>query len=123
LDYPGNVGLIARQTLPSLKRTVLVEFERYFDVGVQTDEGRFAKLITQHHVTDHYIQFYNGSRIWYTGLGDDTRGLTSQMGITLGFFFIDQAEECSEIHFNNLLGRLSLPLKNIKHKYIVFFIL
>ena len=119
MDYPGNVGLIARQTLPSLKRTVLVEFERYFDVGVQTDEGRFAKLITQHHVTDHYIQFYNGSRIWYTGLGDDTRGLTSQMGITLGFFFIDQAEECSEIHFNNLLGRLSLPLKNIKHKYIL----
>ena len=88
-------------------------------MGVQTDEGRFAKLITQHHVTDHYIQFYNGSRIWYTGLGDDTRGLTSQMGITLGFFFIDQAEECSEIHFNNLLGRLSLPLKNIKHKYIL----
>ncbi len=118
LDYPGNVGLIARQTLPALKRTVLVEFERYFEIGVQTDEG-FIKLITQHHSTDHFIQFYNGSRIWYTGLGDDTRGLVSQMGITLGFFYIDQVEECSEIHFNNLLGRLSIPLKDIKHKYIL----
>lgn len=87
--------------------------------GVKTDESGFVKLITQHHSTDHYYQFYNGSRIWYTGLGDEKGDLTAQMGMTLGFFFIDQIEECSELHFNNLLGRLSLPLTNIKHKYIL----
>ena len=122
LDYPGNVGLIARQTLPALKRTVLVELEKYFDVGVEVEKEErrdFVKLITQHHSTDHFIQFWNGSRIWYTGLGDDDKGLVSQMGITLGFFYIDQVEECSELHFNNLLGRLSLPLKGIAHKYIL----
>lgn len=118
IDYPGNVGLMARQTLPAFKRTVMVELERYFDAGVHI-EGNYIKMITQHHATDHYIRFWNGSTIWYTGLGDDTRGLASQMGITLGFVAIDQIEETSEIHFNNFLGRLSLPLKDIRYKVLL----
>jgi len=118
IDYPGNVGIMARQNLPAFKRTVLVELERYFDAGIHVDK-EYYKLITQHHATDHYIQFYNGSRIWYTGLVDDQKGLVSQMGTTIGWFFVDQIEECSEMHFNNLLGRLSLNLPNIKYKYIL----
>ena len=112
IDYPGNVGIMARQSLPAFKRTVMVELDRYIDY-------LYPKIITQHHATDHYIQFWNGSRIWYTGLGDDTRGLASQMGTTLGWFFIDQVEECSEMHFNNLLGRLSLNIPKIKLKYFL----
>lgn len=122
LDYPGNVGIMARQTLPAFKRTVMVELERYFDAGVhvERDGGTdFVKLITQHHATDHFIQFYNGSRLWYTGLGDDEKGLVGQMGTTLGFGCIDQVEETSEIHFNNLLGRLSLPLKGIRYHMLL----
>jgi len=118
IDYPGNVGIMARQNLPAFKRTVLVELERYFSAGIHID-NEYRKLITQHHATDHYIQFFNGSRIWYTGLVDDQKGLVSQMGTTIGWFFIDQVEECSEMHFNNLLGRLSLQLKDIKYKYIL----
>ncbi len=114
IDYPGNVGLLCRQTLPAFKRTVMVELEKYFNVGVETSDG-FTKLITQHHSTDHYLKFFNGSIIWYTGLSDDTHGLTSQMGITLGWVGCDQVEEISEIHFNNLIGRLSLPLKDIRY--------
>lgn len=117
IDYPNNVGLICRQALPAFKRTVLVEFQRYFDVGIEAPNGEFLKMITNHRVTDKCIEFWNGSKIWYTGLGDEDRGLGSQMGTTLGFFFIDQAEEVSEIHFNNLLGRLSLP--NVRLKYIL----
>ena len=115
LEYPGNVGIMARQSLPAFKRTVMVELDKYIDVLSYTN----PPVITQHHSTDHYIQFYNGSRIWYTGLGDDTRGLASQMGTTLGWFFIDQVEECSEMHFNNLLGRLSLNIPKIKLKYFL----
>ncbi len=108
LDYPGSVGIMARQNLPSFKKTVMVELEKYIDY-------LSPKIITQHHATDHYVQFQNGSRIWYTGLGDDTHGLVGQMGTTISFACIDQVEETSEIHFNNLLGRLSLPLKNIRY--------
>ena len=118
VDYPGNVGIVARQTFPSLKRTVLVEFAKYENAGVSIN-GEYKKLITQHHSTDHFFQFYNGSRIWYTSLGDDKSGLASQMGTTIGFFFIDQVEECSEMHFNNLIGRLSINIPNIKLKYIL----
>lgn len=119
IDYPGNVGLLCRQTLPAFKRTVMVELEQYLNIGVYGKDGKFYRLIEQHHSTDHYLRFYNGSIIWYTGLGDDTRGLASQMGTTLGWFGIDQVEETSEIHFNNFLGRLSLPIKGIKYKYIL----
>jgi len=118
IDYPGNVGLMCRQTLPAFKRTVMVELERYFDAGVNV-EGKYVKMITQHHATDHYLKFWNGSTIWYTGLGDDVRGLASQMGTTLGFVCIDQVEEIIEIHFNNLIGRISLPLKNIKYHVLL----
>lgn len=97
----------------------MVELERYFEAGAFDGNGNFVRMITKHHSTDHYIDFYNGSRIWYSGLGDDDRGLTGQMGTTLGFFCIDQVEETSEKHFNNLIGRLSLPLKNIRLKYIL----
>ena len=75
IDYPGNVGIMARQNLPAFKRTVMVELERYFGVPLvqggeplRDDNGRIVMMITQHHATDHYIQFWNGSRIWYTGL-------------------------------------------------------
>ena len=115
LEYPGNVGIMARQNLPAFKRTVGVELQKYIDFLSHTN----PPVITQHHSTDHYIQFHNGSRIWYTGLGDDTRGLASQMGTTIGWFFIDQVEECSEMHFNNLLGRLSLNIPKIKLKYFL----
>jgi hypothetical protein len=118
IDYPGNVGLMCRQNLPSFKKTIMVELERYFDAGVNVD-GKFVKMITQHHSTDHYIKFWNGSTIWYTGLGDDTRGLASQMGTTLGFCCVDQVEEIAEVHFNNLIGRISLPLKNIKYHVLL----
>ena len=64
IDYPGNVGLLARQNLPAFKRTVLVELEKYMNAGVDIDGKRY-KLITKHHTVDHYIDFFNGSRIWY----------------------------------------------------------
>ena len=128
LDHPGNVGLLCRQDMPSFKRTVLVELERYMDVGthIRGESGReeFLPLIIQHHQTDHYFKIYTGknkpaSTIWYTGLGDDTRGLASKQGMTLGWFGVDQVEQISEIHFNNLIGRLSLNIPNIKRKVLL----
>jgi len=111
LDHPGNVFFLARQDMPAFKRTVLVELEKYMD--------SFPDLFLQHHQTDHYFKFHNGSIIWYTGLGDDVRGLASKMGMTLGGVGIDQVEEVSEIHYNNLIGRLSLNIPNIRRKVLL----
>ncbi len=120
IDYPHNVGILCRQDMPSFKRTVLVELEKYMEAGIWCDSCReYHRVITQHHQTDHYFKFRNGSVIWYTGLGDDTRGLAGKKGMTLGWFGIDQVEETSEMHFNNLIGRLSLNVPNIKRKSLL----
>lgn len=128
VDYPGNVGMLCRQDMPSFKRTVLVELEKYMDVGVALKDSSgnevFVSLIIQHHQTDHYFKVYTGkdkspSTIWYTGLGDDIRGLASKKGMTLGWFGIDQVEETEEVHFNNLMGRLSLNIPKIKYKALL----
>ena len=123
IDYPGNVGILCRQDMPSFKRTVLVELEKYQDIGIEIN-GHWQPLIIQHHQTDHTFTIYTGkgkppSTIWYTGLGDDTRGLASKMGMTLGWFGIDQVEETAEVHFNNLMGRLSLNVPNIRYKALL----
>ena len=123
LDYPGNVGVLCRQDLPAFKRTVLVELEKYMAAGVLVD-GQLQRLVIQHHQTDNYFKIYTGpgkppSTIWYTGLGDDKRGLASKMGMTLGWFGIDQVEEIAEIHFNNLMGRLSLNISGITYKALL----
>jgi hypothetical protein len=123
LDYPGNVGILCRQDLPAFKRTVLVELDKYMDAAVDVD-GTLQRLVIQHHQTDNYFKIYTGkgkppSTIWYTGLGDDKRGLASKMGMTLGWFGVDQIEEVSEIHFNNLMGRLSLNIQGIRYKALL----
>ncbi len=123
IDYPGNVGILCRQDLPAFRRTVLVELEKYMDVKVVVD-GVIQRLIIQHHQTDNYFKIYTGkdkppSTIWYTGLGDDTRGVASKKGMTLGWVGIDQVEEVSEIHYNNLIGRLSLNIPNIRYKVLL----
>uniref|UniRef100_A0A6M3K4T4 Putative terminase n=1 Tax=viral metagenome TaxID=1070528 RepID=A0A6M3K4T4_9ZZZZ len=127
IDYPGNVGILCRQDMPSFKRTVLVELEKYQDAGIWVNDGgkeTFEKLIIQHHQTDHTFTVFAGkgkptSTIWYTGLGDDTRGLASKMGMTLGWFGIDQVEEVNEIHFSNLMGRLSINIPGIRYKALL----
>jgi len=123
LDYPGNVGILCRQDLPAFKRTVLVELEKYQDVGIDVN-GDWQKLVIQHHQTNNYFKIYTGkgkppSTIWYAGLGDDRHGLASKMGMTLGWFGIDQVEEVAEIHFNNMLGRLSLNIPGIRYKALL----
>ncbi len=123
LDYPGNVGILCRQDLPAFKRTVLVELEKYMDAVVEVNGARQG-LVIQHHQTDNYFKIYTGkgnppSTIWYTGLGDDKRGLASKMGMTVGWLGVDQIEEVSEIHFNNLMGRLSLNIQGIRYKALL----
>lgn len=125
IDYPGNVGILCRQDMPSFKRTVLVELEKYQNVGIWCNECNCThRLIIQHHQTDHTFTVFAGegkppSTIWYTGLGDDTRGLASKMGMTLGWFGIDQVEETAEVHYNNLMGRLSLNIPGIRYKALL----
>jgi hypothetical protein len=109
LDYPGNVGYICRNELPAFRRSVLIELDRYI----------VPQILEQHHQTENYFRFKNGSRLFYGGLGDSVSGLQRLSSMSLGFFAIDQCEETTETHFNMLAGRLRLILPNIKYKGIM----
>jgi len=109
LDYPGNVGYLCRHELTSLKRSTLLDMEKYLPEA----------LIQQHHQTENYFKLKNGSLIFYGGLGDDKGGLDRLKSMTLGWFAIDQAEETSESHFNMLQGRLRLILPGIHYKALL----
>jgi len=105
LDYPGNVGYVCRNELPAFRRSVLIELERYIVPGI----------LEQHHQTENYFKFKNGSMIFYGGLGDSVSGLQRLSSMSLGFFAIDQAEETTETHFNMLAGRLRLNIAKIRY--------
>jgi len=105
LDYPGNVGYICRNELPAFRRSVLIELERYIAPGI----------LEQHHQTENYFKFKNGSVLFYGGLGDSVSGLQRLSSMSLGFFSIDQCEETTERHFNMLAGRLRLNVPNIHY--------
>lgn len=106
LDYPGNIGYLCRHELPAFRRSVLIELEKYLHLSI----------LEQHHQTENYFKFKNGSYIFYGGLGDDKAGLTRITSMTLGWFGIDQADETTEQHFNMLAGRLRLIRPRIHYK-------
>ncbi len=109
LDYPGNVGYLCRHELPAFRRSVLLELEKYL----------VPEILEQHHQTENYFKFKNGSKIFYGGLGDDKAGLARLSSMTLGWAGIDQAEETTETHFNMLAGRLRLNLPKIHYHMIM----
>jgi len=121
LDYPGNRGYMCRQKLTDFRISTLLELKRYLDATVIVDDRgkqEIVELIPQHHQTENYFRLYNGSVIYYGGIGDDREGTTRVKNMTLGFVAVDQLEEVEEVNWNWLLSRLRLQLPNIHYKAI-----
>ena len=106
LDYPGNVGFLARHELASFKKTTLLTLEEFLPAGI----------IRNHNKSDQEIDLVNGSKIIYGGLGDDKKAIERLKSMNLGWFGIDQAEETTESHFFMLSSRLRLKLPGIHYK-------
>ncbi len=65
---------------------------------------------TQWHAGGRTLQFANGSRIMFFGLDPDlVTGLPRIGSIELGWAFIDEAAECTEADWVQVMGRLSWP--------------
>lgn len=109
LDYPGNVGYLARHELASFKRTTLLTLEEFLP----------SSIVRSFNKSDQEITLVNGSRIMYGGLGDDQNAIERLKSMNLGFFGIDQAEETTESHFFMLSSRLRLPLPGIRYKALL----
>ncbi len=122
IDYPGNRGYACREKLTDFRISTLLELKRYLDATIVVDDRgkqEIVSLIEQHHQTENYFRFYNGSYLYYGGIGDDREGTTRVKNMTLGFFSIDQVEEVTEVNFNWLCSRLRLQLPGIHYKAIL----
>jgi len=106
LDYPGNVGYLARHELVSFRRTTLLTLESFLP----------GKIVRSHNKSDNEITLVNGSKIMYGGLGDDQSAIERLKSLNLGWFGIDQAEETTESHYFMLASRLRLNLSGIRYK-------
>jgi len=121
IDYPGNRGYMCRQKLTDFRISTLLELKRYLDATIIVDDRgkqEIVELIPQHHQTENYFRLYNGSVIYYGGIGDDREGTTRVKNMTLGFVAVDQLEEVEEVNWNWLLSRLRLQLPSIHYKAI-----
>lgn len=100
--YPGIPIGIFRKTAASLaastERTLL------HDVIPRSAIARSNR-------TERWYELANGSRIWLFGLDPDpVTGLPSKVGsVELGWAFVDEAAECTEADWVQVMGRLSWP--------------
>lgn len=98
VSYPGNVGFLGRADLEDLRRSALKEFFA---------QDQRAGLIVQHHQTQMWVDVETAepgvtSRLYYGELKDPS----SQLGVNLGFFGIDEGYEVPQASFDNLRGNL-----------------
>jgi len=98
LEFPGNFGVILRQTLPEVKATTLLTFQDEVLVGDR------LKLKQSYNKAEQLYTLKNGSRILFTSADNDNIDKIKSMN--LGWFAIDEATEVSLDIFLMLCTRL-----------------
>lgn len=94
--FPGNSGLVARETYPELRDSTRKTFMELVPTSWILDWNEsFNTLILK-----------NGSQIIFRPIDD----IKKQRSLTLGWFYLDQAEEMQESDFLDLIGRLRHPV-------------
>jgi len=97
IEHPGNVGLVARKSLPELKSTTLKRFFEFLP----------DPLVLSYNKTDRelYIRTNGKPSLVHFGPLDEIGRYKS---LELGWFFLDEADQTSEEHWLTLCGRLRL---------------
>lgn len=102
--FPGTVGLVGRQTYRALEDTT----KRVLLDGDDKPPVIPAELIAKRSETDQSITLHNGSRILFRSFQD--ANLEKLLSLNLGWFWLDEAAECTEKIWSTLLGRLRHPV-------------
>lgn len=97
---PGNVGMILRYRGTDLEISTM---KLFFEVCP-------AEWIRSWHKKSRTLVLKNNSIIYFRHLHDaSSSAKTRVLGANLGWFAIDQMEECQEEHWNAMISRLRLP--------------
>ena len=113
LKFPGNFGVIARQSGPILENTTMEVF--FSEVLIQGSE-EWKQLGCEFNRQDRMLTFTAlnpPSKIWFSGLDRDN--VEKVKSLNLGFFAIDEATEVSENIFLMFMTRLRR--KNVPTMY------
>lgn len=108
-DFPGNFGLLMRKTWPSFRDTVFPQLEKFTP----------KELVSAWNHTDKLIEFINGSKLRYGGIGDGPNDWQKFMGGEYGFIALDQAEEFTEQEFKMLSTRLRLKVPGVRYHFLM----
>ena len=104
VKFPGNLGLLARQSGPALK---LSTQEVFFDETLVPGSQDWRDLGCKFNKGEGILRFENMnpiSKIWFTGLDQDN--IERIKSLNLGFFGLDEATEIAESSFMMLSTRL-----------------
>jgi len=97
--YPRSRWLFLRETLPTLKRTLLVTFNEF----IQNGFGQYIKDFNQQSMT---VTLTNGSQFIFMAEGFDTdKELNRFRGLEINGAFIDEANEIQEVTFDKVIER------------------
>ena len=94
--FPGNSGLVSRMTYPELRDSTRKTFmELLPESWILSWQESLNTLLLK-----------NGSQVIFRPIDD----IRKQRSLNLGWFYIDQAEECCREDFLDLVGRLRHPV-------------
>lgn len=102
--FEGTVGLVGRQTYRALEDTT----KRVLLDGDDKPPVIPSELIAKRSETDQSVTLHNGSRILFRSFQD--ANLEKLLSLNLGWFWLDEAAECTEKIWSTLLGRLRHPV-------------
>lgn len=109
--FPGNRGFMGCRDGTDFQRNALDQVMKFLPHEL------YAPPLGVHHQSNHYFKLINGSIIYYGGLGNEAEADNKINNFPeLGWVFIDQAEQISELQFLKLDGQIRLNLPGIKYK-------
>ncbi len=104
ISYPGNFGLLGRQSGPALKVSTM---EVFFDEVMIPGSDEWKELGCKYNKAEGMIWFQNlepVSKIWFTGFDNDN--IERIKSLNLGWFGVDEATEITESLYLMLCTRL-----------------
>lgn len=109
-DHPGNCGVVCRKDYPALTRTTMAYFLEWMPPVLKLDFNQVQRKVT--------IQSKDPARPSTVYFVQEKEPQEFE-SLELGFFAIDEADECPEDTFKTLQSRLRL--KNVPHYGLLAF--
>ena len=115
LNYPHVRILIARKYLSDVKGSII--YDTLPKVARLLNPSLEVYLVQNLNKQDHFVNFPNGSSIWFDGLSDERRS-EKILGREYGIIFLSEATQIEYNAFQKLLTRLAQNIKGLTNRFL-----